>query len=132
VQRSETALADAQLAPRDKNLPNTLLLDEEVNMKLTEIDMRSSFEVLSGTDRSQAVTMVLQPGTSTGGPNNRHERSDQWLLVTSGRGKAIVEGEEHELHEGSLLLIEAREAHEIANDGESPLETLNFYAPPVY
>jgi mannose-6-phosphate isomerase-like protein (cupin superfamily) len=122
----------AQRARRGKNLANTLLLDEEVNVKLTEIDMRSSFEVLSGTDRSQAATMVLQPGRSTGGPNNRHERSDQWLVVTSGRGKAIVEGEEHELHEGSLLLIEAGEAHEILNDGESPLETLNFYAPPVY
>ena len=101
-------------------------------MKLTEIDMRDGFRVLSGTDRSQAATMVLSPGQSTGGPNNRHPRSDQWLFVTSGWWRAVVEGEERELEEGSLLLIEAGEAHEISNDGEVPLETLSFYAPPVY
>jgi mannose-6-phosphate isomerase-like protein (cupin superfamily) len=53
-------------------------------------------------------------------------------LVTSGRGRPVVEGEERKLREGALLLIEAREAHEIVNDSEHPLETLNFYAPPVY
>jgi mannose-6-phosphate isomerase-like protein (cupin superfamily) len=101
-------------------------------MKLTEIDMQSGFRVLAGSDRSQAATMVLSTGQSTGGPDNRHPGSDQWLFVVLGRGKAIVEGEEHGLEEGSLLLIEAGEAHEIRNDGDRPLETLSFYAPPVY
>ena len=53
-------------------------------------------------------------------------------MVTLGLGRAVVEGEERELREGALLLIEAGEAHEIVNDSEHPLETLNFYAPPVY
>ena len=101
-------------------------------MKLTEIDMRGGFQVLSGTDRSQAATMVLSPGQSTGGPDNRHPQSDQWLFIVLGRGEAVVEGEGHGLEEGSLLLIEAGEAHEIRNDGDRPLETLSFYAPPVY
>jgi mannose-6-phosphate isomerase-like protein (cupin superfamily) len=52
--------------------------------------------------------------------------------VILGRGKAQVESEERDLVEGSLLLIEAGEAHEIRNDGDRPLETLSFYAPPVY
>ena len=101
-------------------------------MKLTEIDMQGGFRVLAGTDRSQVATMVLSPGQSTGGPDNRHPRSDQWLFVILGRGKAIVEGEERGLEEGALLLIEAGEAHEIQNGGDRPLETLSFYAPPVY
>ena len=101
-------------------------------MKLTEIDMQGGFRVLAGSDRSQAATMVLSPGQSTGGPDNRHPGSDQWLFVVLGRGKAIVDGEERVLEEGSLLLIEAGEAHEIRNDGDRPLETLSFYAPPVY
>jgi mannose-6-phosphate isomerase-like protein (cupin superfamily) len=109
-----------------------LLFNEEELVKLTEIEMWGGFRVLSGTDRSQAATMVLSPGQSTGGPNNRHPQSDQWLFVTSGRGRAMVGGEERDLAEGSLLLIEAGEAHEISNDGEDPLETLSFYAPPVY
>lgn len=101
-------------------------------MKLTEIDTQGGFRVLAGTDRSQAATMVLSPGQSTGGPDNRHPQSDQWLFVILGRGKVVVESEERDLEEGSLLLIEAGEAHEIRNDGDRPLETLSFYAPPVY
>lgn len=90
------------------------------------------WKVLGGTKRSQAAVMVLSPGDSEGGPDNRHEGSDQWLYVVSGEGKAIVDGKEVDLSEGSLLLIEAGEAHEIRNTGDEPLQTLNFYAPPKY
>ena len=75
-------------------------------MKLTEIDVQGGFRVLAGTDRSQVATMVLSPGQSTGGSDNRHPQSDQWLFVIRGRGKAVVEGEERGLEEGALLLIE--------------------------
>jgi mannose-6-phosphate isomerase-like protein (cupin superfamily) len=105
---------------------------KEDGMELAQIDPREGFEVLAGTDRAQAATMTLGPGQSTGGPDNRHPKSDQWLYVVSGEGRAVVEGEESRLREGALLLIEAGEAHEIANDGERPLKTFSVYAPPVY
>ncbi|MGB3633682.1 MAG: cupin domain-containing protein [Rubrobacteraceae bacterium] len=101
-------------------------------MKLLQIKPEKGFRLLIGTERAQAATMVLPPGGSTGGPNNRHECSDQWLYVISGTGKAVVEGEKREFEEGALLLIEAGEAHEVSNTGESPLETLNIYSPPNY
>ena len=90
------------------------------------------FDVLGGTDRSQAATMTLSPGRSTGGPRNAHGASDQWLYVVSGTGTATVEGEPYELRAGTLLLVEAGETHEIASDGDEPLETINVYAPPEY
>lgn len=101
-------------------------------MNIVRMDSARGFEVLAGTDRSQAAAMVLAPGRSTGGPDNRHARSDQWLYVISGEGRAILDGEERALSAGDLLLIEAGEAHEIINAGERPLETLNIYAPPEY
>jgi uncharacterized cupin superfamily protein len=70
-------------------------------MDLVQIDPREGFEVLAGTDRAQAATMTLAPGRSTGGPDNRHPRSDQWLYVVSGEGRAVVEGAESRLREGS-------------------------------
>jgi len=45
---------------------------------------------------------------------------------------AIVEGERVELPEGTLVLIERGERHEIRNTGETPLKTLNVYVPPAY
>lgn len=101
-------------------------------VELVRVDPSSGFDVLAGTERSQAATMVLAPGTSTGGPENRHPESDQWLYVISGNGSAVVEGTESGLDAGSLLLIEAGEAHEIKCEGESPLQTFSIYAPAVY
>ena len=94
------------------------------------------FEVVAGTDRSQAATMVLSPGQATGGPANRHPEADQWCYVADGTGVAVVDGEERRLRPGVLVCIEAGEAHEIRNDAGdedgAPLRTVNVYAPSVY
>lgn len=95
-------------------------------------DPAGGFHVLGTTERSQAATMVLGPGEKTGGPENRHPGSDQWLLVRSGQGEAIVEGEHVPLAPGRLLLIEAGDRHEIRSTGEAPLVTVNVYAAPAY
>jgi quercetin dioxygenase-like cupin family protein len=97
-----------------------------------QVDGNSGFRVVAGSGRSQAAEMALGPGESTGGPDNRHAHSDQWVLVLSGTGTAIVEGDEHELRPGSLLLIEAGEAHELRSGPDETLATLNIYAPPEY
>ena len=101
-------------------------------MQKYEIKMQAGFDVLGGSARSQAATMTLAPGSSTGGPNNRHPESDQWLYVISGEGKAIIEGSETSLGPGSLVLIERGESHAIHNTGDMPLETISIYAPPAY
>ncbi|WP_114575694.1 cupin domain-containing protein [Saliphagus sp. LR7] len=90
------------------------------------------FTVVAGTERSDAATMILESGQSTGGPSNRHPDSDQWLYVKAGTGEVTLEGETHEIGPGDLLLIEAGETHEIANGGEDDLETVSVYAPAEY
>ena len=90
------------------------------------------FRVEAGTPRSQAATMVLRPGQSTGGDDNVHEDADQWLYVIAGRGEATVERRKIPIETGHLLLIEAGEHHEIRNTGGEPLVTVNVYAPPEY
>lgn len=95
-------------------------------------DAEGFFRVVAGTKRSQAATMILRPGQSTGGEDNVHATEDQWLYVVSGTGEAAVEGRARALSEGSLLLIEAGETHEIRNTGRTDLVTINVYAPPAY
>ena len=94
--------------------------------------IRSFFRVVGQTDRSQAATMTLRPGQTTGGDDNVHADSDQWLFVVSGVGSATVKGCPVPLEPGTLLLVEAGEPHEIANTGREPLVTINVYAPSVY
>jgi len=101
-------------------------------MKQAKVVYISAFKVLTGNDRSQAAVMAIAPGESEGDNGNRHKGSDQWLYVASGKGSATIKGKEHKLGPGTLLLIEHGETHEIKNDGDEPLETLNFYVPPAY
>jgi len=101
-------------------------------MQRCKLEFESNFHVIAGNARSQSAVMVLPKGETTGGPENRHADSDQWLYVASGRGEAIIEGQSHALSPGVLLLIERGEAHEIKNGGPEALETLNFYVPPTY
>ncbi|MBN9521528.1 cupin domain-containing protein [bacterium] len=101
-------------------------------MQHKHLQFGKGFRVLLGDSHSQAAQMTLAPGDTEGGPDNRHKGADQWLYVVSGSGVAIVEGKRVELREGTLVLIERGERHEIRNTGETPLKTLNFYVPPAY
>lgn len=101
-------------------------------MQRLEIDPQQGFRLMAATRRSQAATLVLAPGHGTGGPDNRHPGSDQWLFVLAGQGEATVAGETVALAPGTLLLIEAGEAHQIVNRGAEPLKTLSLYAPPAF
>ena len=101
-------------------------------MKRKHLRFGKGFRVATGNRRSQAAEMVIPPGDSEGGPDNRHRGADQWLYVLSGSGRATVGGRRTALRAGSLLLIERGETHEIRNSGRTPLRTLNFYVPPAY
>jgi mannose-6-phosphate isomerase-like protein (cupin superfamily) len=90
------------------------------------------FRVALMNRRSQAAEMVLPPGESEGGPDNRHRGADQWLYVVAGTGSATVGGERVPLKAGTLLLIERGETHEIRNTGRGILRTVNVYVPPAY
>ncbi len=90
--------------------------------------LRVAFEVR----KAQAAEMVIAPGDSEGGGDNRHRGADQWLFVVSGSGVAKVEGRRVPLKAGTLLVIEKGERHEVRNTGRTLLKTLNFYYPPAF
>lgn len=90
------------------------------------------FRVAITGSRGQAAEMVIAPGESEGGPENRHVGADQWLFVLAGAGVAHVEGKRVTLRQHTLLLIERGERHEIRCTSDVPLQTLNFYFPPAY
>lgn len=101
-------------------------------MEHASVKYAKGFHVLAGNGRSQAASMVVEPGESEGGQNNFHKGADQWLYVESGSGEAIVDGHAHRLVPGSLILIGHGEKHEIRNTGDVVMKTLNFYVPPAY
>jgi oxalate decarboxylase/phosphoglucose isomerase-like protein (cupin superfamily) len=107
-------------------------------MKHLKTNSRAKFDLLHQTRSAQAAMMTLRPGgTSDAEPGNEHPSSEQWLFVLSGSGEAFVGKSRSSLRrikisEGSLLLIEKGELHQITNVGRRVLKTLNFYMPPAY
>jgi quercetin dioxygenase-like cupin family protein len=103
---------------------------ERRGMKRTAVESERWFDTLLETDSARAAVMTLEAGRATGGPDNYHAESDQWLYVVDGSGWAVVDGERVDLAAGDLVCIEAGERHEVgASDGEA-LDTLNLYVPP--
>jgi mannose-6-phosphate isomerase-like protein (cupin superfamily) len=101
-------------------------------MKRKVLRFGKGFRVALGNRRCQAAEMVIPPGDAEGGPGNRHRGADQWLFVVAGRGTARIKGRSYPLKEGTLLLIEHGDEHEIRNTGRALLKTLNIYSPPAY
>ena len=101
-------------------------------MQHKHLQFGHGFRVVLRDRHSQSAQMTLAPGETEGGPDNRHQGADQWLFVVSGVGEAIVEGARIELREGTLVLIQRVERHEIRNIGDTFLKTLNVYVPPPY
>lgn len=101
-------------------------------MRRKSLRFGKGFRTAFAVRRAQATEMVLAPGDTEGGPDNRHRGADQWLYVVSGTGVATVEGRRVPLKAGTLLVIERRERHEVRNTGRTLLKTLNFYYPPAF
>jgi len=101
-------------------------------MQRKSLRFGKGFRVAFDVRRAQAAEMVLAPGASEGGVDNRHRGADQWLYVVAGTGVAVVEGKRVPLKAGTLLVIERRERHEVRNTGRGLLKTLNFYYPPAF
>jgi mannose-6-phosphate isomerase-like protein (cupin superfamily) len=91
----------------------------------------NGFDTLDRTESSQGATLVLQPQTKTGGPENRHPDSDQWIYVIAGAGRAVIAGREAHLEAGTILLIDAGEPHEIFCLGDDPLVMFTVFSPPI-
>jgi mannose-6-phosphate isomerase-like protein (cupin superfamily) len=88
-------------------------------------------EVLFTGPHSQLVLMTLQPGEEIG--TERHNGIDQFIRIESGHGRSVLNGEEHELHDGSAVVIPSGTEHNIINVSDiAPLKLYSIYSPPEH
>jgi mannose-6-phosphate isomerase-like protein (cupin superfamily) len=80
-------------------------------------------EVLYTGQHSQLVVMSLLPDEDIG--VEIHEIVDQFIRIEEGDGKAILDGEEHILSNGSAVIIPAGTKHNIINT--SPQKKMKLY-----
>ncbi len=88
-------------------------------------------EVLFTAQHVQLVLMTLKGGEEIG--LETHDDVDQFIRVEAGQGKAILDGEEHALADGSAVVIPAGTAHNIVNaSATEPLRLYTLYSPPEH
>lgn len=103
---------------------------------LTDIEKKSleneNFrQVLFTASHSQLVLMSLQPGEEIG--LETHDEIDQFIRVEAGTGKAILDGEEKTLADGSAVVIPAGTEHNVINTSQSEaLKLYTIYSPPEH
>jgi mannose-6-phosphate isomerase-like protein (cupin superfamily) len=95
-------------------------------------DAAEWFQVLQTSERAQTAVMTLARGEATGRKAEAHAKSDQVLLVISGRLSGKVGPETVSLRKGDIVLIRAGTPHRFRNPGRQRTVTFNVYSPPEY
>ncbi|MDD3826214.1 MAG: cupin domain-containing protein [Anaerolineae bacterium] len=101
------------------------------NIEDKTLDNNYFRQVLFTGPYSQLVVMSLAPGDDIG--LETHDDIDQFIRVEAGQGIAILNGEEHDLADGSAVVIPAGTEHNIVNQSQSePLKLYTIYTPPEH
>jgi len=88
-------------------------------------------EVLFTGPFCQLVVMSLKPGEDIG--LETHTGTDQFIRVEEGEGKAILDGQEYKLEDGSAIVIPAGTEHNVINtSSREALKLYTLYAPPEH
>lgn len=98
------------------------------NIEKLTIDNTYFRQVLYTDDRLQLVVMSLNPLEDIG--MEVHEL-DQFIRIEKGEGKSVLDGEERELADSSIVIVPHGTMHNIINTSSSlPLKLYTLYAPP--
>lgn len=102
-----------------------------INIEKKSLENKYFREVLFTGPHSQLVVMSIAPGDDIG--METHGDVDQFIRVEEGVGKAILDGKEHNLEDGSAVVIPAGTQHNIVNSSHSePLKLYSIYSPPEH
>jgi mannose-6-phosphate isomerase-like protein (cupin superfamily) len=83
--------------------------------------------VLYTAKNSQLVLMNIKPGEEIG---EEVHKLDQFLRFEEGVGKAILDGVESDISDGSAVIVPAGTKHNFINTGEGDLKLYTIYSPP--
>ena len=101
-----------------------------VNIEKASEENNNFRNVLYTAKNSQLVVMSLKPGEEIG--EEVHDL-DQFIRVEEGEGRAILDGVEHLIEDGSAVVIPAGTSHNIINtSNEKTMKLYTVYSPPEH
>lgn len=99
-----------------------------VNIEEKTLSNENFREVLFTAPHNQLVVMTLLPSEEIG--VETHETVDQFLRIEEGKGKAVLNGKEYEIHDGTAIVIPAGTKHNVINtSADKKLKLYTIYSP---
>lgn len=99
------------------------------NLEKDTVENENFRKVLNTTEKSQLVVMSLLPGEDIG--EEVHD-VDQFIRLEAGKGKAVLNGVEHEIEDDFAIVVPAGAMHNIINTGETRMKLYTVYTPPEH
>lgn len=84
-------------------------------------------KVLYTSSYMQLVIMSIPAGGEIGMETHG---VDQFIRIEKGTGKAVLDGEEHAIEDGTAVVVPAGTQHNFINTGSDDLKLYTLYAPP--
>jgi len=99
------------------------------NIEKLTLENNNFRKVIYTAKHSQLVLMSLKPGEDIG--EEIHDTLDQFFRFEKGEGKAVIEGKEQKITDGSAVIIPAGTKHNIVNTSATDsLKLYTIYSPP--
>ena len=83
--------------------------------------------VLHTGTQSQLTVMSLKPGEDIG--SEVHSVGDQFIRIEQGKGKAVLDGVEHDVEDDFAIVIPAGIEHNVVNTGDEDMKLYSIYSP---
>ena len=98
------------------------------NIEKETLENENFRKVIYTAKHMQLVLMSLLPNEDIG--EEVHENVDQFFRIESGNGKVIMNGEEHEISDGSSIIVPAGTNHNLINlSSTEKLKLYTIYSP---
>jgi mannose-6-phosphate isomerase-like protein (cupin superfamily) len=101
-----------------------------VNIEKETEENNNFRKVLYTAKNSQLVLMNLKPSEEIG--EEVHNHLDQFIRVEKGEGRAVIDGVEHKIEDGSAVVIPAGAMHNIINGPDGEMKLYTVYSPPEH
>ena len=72
----------------------------------------------------------VMPAGSKGVTYHYHDNRESILFFLTGHGKALIEGEEHDVGPNTVMFVPPKEKHQLTNIGNSELRYIEFFTDP--
>ena len=98
------------------------------NIEKASLENENFRKVLYTAKNSQLVIMSLRPMEEIG---EEIHHLDQFIRCEAGQGKSVLNGVEHSMNDGDVVVVPAGTKHNIVNvSPDKPMKLYTVYSPP--